>query len=78
MGTVGQDITFNYLFYMYKDKPITNKDNFVHTLKGFNKQIDLRALYTKIVNYQIEKYGNTIRFGFDRIPKKKVKKIGRV
>lgn len=73
-----KEVVEEYLFWKYKDWPLTNKDNFIHGLKTFRNQINLGELYNKIVNYQIEKYGNTIRFGFDRISKKKVKKIGKV
>lgn len=73
-----KEIVEEYLFEVYKDKAITNKDLFIHGLKNFRKQIDLRELYTRIVNYQIDTYGNTLRIGFDRIPKKKKSKIGKI
>lgn len=47
------------LFELYKDKPIINAKSFkrkIYSIPG----IDCNMLYRKVVNYQIEKYGETI------------------
>lgn len=48
------------LFAKYKDTPVKNKKKFKAELKEFENEADLGALWTRIQNYQIEKYGEPI------------------
>lgn len=48
------------LFALYKDKSHSSKEDFLKDLKQYKNEVDLRNLYIRIVNYQIDKYGCTL------------------
>lgn len=48
-----------YLFTKYKDKNIINAKTFKGKVSKY-KNIDASRLYTRIVNYQIKKYGEAL------------------
>ena len=48
------------LFAKYKDTPVKNKKKFQLALKEFANEIDVGDLWTRIQNYQIDKYGEPI------------------
>jgi hypothetical protein len=49
------------IFELYKDKPISNTTEFKKMLNGKFKVTDVMELYVKIVNYQIDRYGMSLR-----------------
>lgn len=48
------------LFALYKDKATNGSEDFQKQLKKYKNEVNLRNLYTRIVNYQIDKYGKTL------------------
>lgn len=48
------------IFALYKDKPIKNRHKFMIEIEKYKNEINARELYTKIVNYQIDKYGGVL------------------
>lgn len=48
------------LFALYKDKSINGSESFYKEMKQYKNEVNLRNLYTRIVNYQIDKYGTTL------------------
>ena len=51
-----------YLFEILKNKSFSNMEQFKKVVKEYN--IDETTLYRKIVNYQINKYGQTLNSKF--------------
>ena len=61
------------VFALLKDKAIGSKREFQKQIKRYYQDVDESILYSKITNYQIEKYGITIV----RKPTKKETRLGR-
>lgn len=53
------------IFEIEKDKPIDNAKKFKSYLKKKYKGMDIRNLYIKIANYQIETYGEYLNSRID-------------
>lgn len=49
----------NYLFEIFKDSAFKGSGEFKRVLKDFI-DIDYTRLYTRIVNYQVKKYGTNL------------------
>lgn len=45
------------LFALYKDKATNGSKEFKEKLKKYKKEVNLTDLYTRVINYQIDKYG---------------------
>lgn len=65
------------IFALYKDKPIGNKKLFNKQCEKYAKQININEMYRKIVNYQIDTYGNTLN-NFDPTWFEKNKLLGKI
>lgn len=50
----------NYLFEKYKDKPIYSCKRFKEQIKEY-ENVDKYKIYRMILNYQIKKYGITLK-----------------
>lgn len=48
------------VFALLKDKPMGSKQEFQKQIKRYYQDIDETNLYSKITNYQIEKYGTAL------------------
>lgn len=48
------------LFAKYKDTPVRTRKKFESALKEFANEVNLGDLWTRIQNYQIDKYGEPI------------------
>lgn len=49
------------LFNMFKDDAFKNTESLKSKIGSLIKRVDFRELYTKIINYQVEKYGGQLR-----------------
>ena len=70
MGISREDI----LFYLMKDKVVPSADDM---RKKYEYHIDVTKLRTRIINYQISKYGMQLDTNIDRIDNKKAIKQSR-
>lgn len=70
MGISREDI----LFYLMKDKVVPSADDM---RKKYEYHIDITKLRTRIINYQISKYGMQLDTNIDRIDNKKAIKQSR-
>ena len=53
------------VFALYKDTAIGNKNEFREKIKKYIKDVNVGALFVKITNYQIDKYGKVLRNKID-------------
>lgn len=70
MGISREDI----LFYLMKDKVVPSADDM---RKKYEYHIDVTKLRTRIINYQVSKYGMQLDTNIDRIDNKKAIKQSR-
>lgn len=63
------------IFGLYKDKPVISAKNFKSKIK--TEGVNAYKIYTNIINYQIEKYGNSLRETVERLSWETKKKLCR-
>lgn len=54
-----KEIQENFVFEKYKDTPFQCSGQFKENITNF-KKIDTTKVYSKIINYQIKKYGTAL------------------
>lgn len=54
-----------FLFQVYKDKPIVSRRKFNDMVARDYKTLPSTECYKKIINYQIDKYGEFIHSGYE-------------
>lgn len=48
------------VFVLFKDETLHGKNEFKKSVKKYGSQINIDNVYLRIINYQVDKYGQTL------------------
>lgn len=70
-----KELQENFIYERYKDMPFQCSGQFKENIKNF-ENVDTTKIYSKIINYQINKYGTALTgISINTILKRRIKGI---
>ncbi len=63
------------IFELYKDKVIKNRKSFIKEMQSKFRDVNVSELYVRIVNYQINSYGEMLKNYVEWINKEELRRI---